>query len=123
MSAHSLLHFVETDEFTHDWVSLGLDVERDLWRLQTTIMSAPEGAPVVRGTGGLRKLRFHEPHSNRGKRGAIRVCYAYFPRYNFVLLVAAYAKSRTADLSAADCEAIRSYLQRIEKYLEKRIHG
>ena len=73
-----LLHFVELDEFIDDWKSLGLDDEADLFSLQMAIMADPRGSPVIEGTGGLRKLRFTSPNSQKGKRGGVRVCYAFW---------------------------------------------
>lgn len=63
-----------------------------VWALEVVIMMAPSKAPVVAGTGGLRKLRFVEEGSNRGTSGGLRVCYAYFPDHNTVLMVIAFDK-------------------------------
>jgi hypothetical protein len=115
-----ILHFVEADEFRDDWQALGLDVEDDLWGLQTLIMSGPEMAPVIAGSGGLRKLRFAPEWWNRGKRGAVRVCYAYFAEHWTVLLVMAFGKGSKETLSAAEKKGIKEYLGRIEKWLDQR---
>jgi len=120
LTPEDFLHFVETDEFSDDWRALGLDVEHDLWTLQMFIMSAPAMAPVVSGTGGLRKLRFAPELWNRGKRGAVRVCYAYFPTHWTVLLIMAYGKGRKETLSAVEKSAIKAYLSRVEKWLDER---
>lgn len=113
-----LLHFVELDGFVDDWKELGLDVEMDLWALQVGVMSDPSGSPVIEGTGGLRKLRFAPPGWKVGKRGAVRVCYVYFPEHWTVLLVMAYAKNRKDSLSAREKRDITSYINRIEKWFE-----
>ena len=84
------------------------------------IMSAPEMAPVVPGTGGLRKLRFAPERWNRGKSGALRVCYAYFPKHWTVLLIMAFGKGSKETLSAAEKSGIKEYLSRIEKWLDQR---
>lgn len=94
LSPEDFLRFVETDEFRDDWEKLGFDIENDLWDLQDEIMSGPRGAPVIRGTGGLRKLRFARRQEQIGKRGGARVCYAYFEKHRTVLLVMAYGKER-----------------------------
>jgi hypothetical protein len=120
LTPEDFLHFVETDEFGDDWQALGLGVENDLWALQMLIMSAPERAPVVSGTGGLRKMRFAPESWNRGKRGAVRVCYAYFPTHWTVLLIMAYGKGRKENLSPAEKKAIKGYLVRVERWLDLR---
>jgi hypothetical protein len=118
LAPEEFLHFVETDEFGDDWKRLGLSVETDLWALQTLIMSAPEASPVIKGTGGLRKIRFAPEGWNCGKSGAVRVCYAYFKEHWTVLLVMAYGKGRKETLSAAEKAGIKEYLSIIQNYLD-----
>jgi hypothetical protein len=120
LSPEDFLHFVETDEFCGDWDGLGFDVENDLWALQNIIMSDPAGAPVVPGTGGLRKIRFGRHGDKMGKRRGARICYAYFDRHWTVLLVMAYGKGRKDDLSEPEKHGIAQYLKRVERYLDER---
>ncbi len=117
------MHFVETDEFRDDWNDLGFDVETDLWNLQTIIMNAPERAPVIPGTGGLRKLRFGKKQQGIGKRGGVRICYAYFKDHWTALLVMAYGKDQKDNLTAEEKHGIAKYLERIEHYLAERNRG
>jgi hypothetical protein len=115
-----LLHFIELDEFQQDWSALGLAVEDDLWDLQHEIMHNPERAPVVPGTGGLRKMRFAPRRWGIGKSGAIRVCYVYFKPHWTVLLVMAYGKNRKDTLSAEEKRAIARYIRVVEQWFETR---
>jgi len=55
-----LLNFIHAHGFESDWKDIGLRDE-DLWVMQLMIQADPEGSPVVKGTGGLRKLRFAPP--------------------------------------------------------------
>ncbi len=68
ITPEDLLTFVYLDEFADDWKQLHPNDtdEESLWALEVAIMMAPSKAPVVPGTGGLRKLRFVEEGSNRG---------------------------------------------------------
>ena len=95
-----LLNFVELDAFTSHWSRLGL-TDDDLAALQILIMGNPAGPPVIRGTGGVRKMRFAAMAATRGKSGGLRVCYTYFKRYGLVLLATVYAKNEESDLTAA----------------------
>ena len=79
-----LLNFIESSVFTKRWAELGLDDEDDLTALQLFIMLHPTGYPIIRATGGLRKLRFSRPQSGSGKSGGLRVCYVYFGEYHIV---------------------------------------
>lgn len=116
------LHFVELDEFSDDWKALGLDLEQDLFALQIAIMANPEGAPVIQGTGGLRKLRFAPVSWGTGKSGAVRVAYVYFKQYWFVLLVLAYGKNEQGNLTAEEKAGIKKYIARTEKWLYDQYH-
>jgi hypothetical protein len=120
LSPLDFIHFVETDQFADDWSDLGLDAETDLWALQLLIMVNPESAPIIEGTGGLRKARFAPSGWPRGKSGAVRVCYAYFPKHWTVLLLMAYGKGRKETISAKEKQGIKQYLARVENYLDKR---
>lgn len=115
-----LLHFVELNEFCDDWQELGLDVEMDLLALQLQLMRDPAAGDLVIGAGGLRKLRFAPPGWPTGKRGSLRVCYCWWPKYWTILLVLAYGKNRKSDLNAAEREGIRRYLMRTEQWLDER---
>jgi hypothetical protein len=48
------MRFIQLDGFTSDWRDLKLG-DDDLRRLENAILARPEGAPVIPGTGGLRK--------------------------------------------------------------------
>lgn len=119
LQPEQLLHFVELDEFGTDWKKLGLDVELDLAELQHELMLNPLAGDLVPGTGGLRKLRFSPPRWRMGKRGALRVCYAYFPEFWTILLMMAYAKGVQASLAVAEKQGILKFLARTEKWLHQ----
>src|SRR5262245_15335021 len=102
--------FVRFPAFTRDWERLGLD-DTALRALESEILKGPDRTPVVRGTGGLRKIRFAEPGSGRGKRGAYRVCYVYFPEFGTIALVAIFGKTEKSDLTQADQRAIAAMIK------------
>lgn len=120
LSPEDLLHFIESTVFTKRWEQLGLDDEDDLTALQLSIMSDPAGSPIVKGTGGLRKLRFSPPEANTGKSGGYRVCYVYFEEHGIVYLVYVYNKHEKDDLDAEEKIAIRNYIARQKLALDRR---
>ena len=83
-------------------------------------MMAPLKAPVVAGTGGLRKLRFVEEGSNRGTSGGLRVCYAYFPDHNTVLMVIAFDKHEQSTLSSDEKKSIKRVIAFIDSLLTEK---
>ena len=83
------------------------------------MIDAPDKAPVIQQTGGLRKLRFRPPGSAKGKSGAYRVCYAYYPAYGTVALFVAFGKNEQSDLSSAQARAIGQALKAFEIELHR----
>ena len=106
-----VFEFVELPGFSSDWESLGYS-DDDLRKLQNRIMSNPLVSPVIRGTGGLRKLRFAPLKSALGKRGGTRICYALFLARQIVLLVMAYPKNKKDDLTPKEKRVIKQILER-----------
>jgi hypothetical protein len=95
----------------------------DLRALEMMIMSAPAASPVIPGTRGARKIRFAPPSWHTGKRGAMRVIYAFFEPFSIVLLITAYTKNRKDNLSAAEKNEIASLIVEIEDHLNTGIEG
>jgi mRNA-degrading endonuclease RelE of RelBE toxin-antitoxin system len=113
-----LLRFVQFPSFLRDWHRLGLGDEA-LRALEHELIGAPERAPVIEHAGGLRKLRFAPPGLGRGKSGAYRVCYAYFPAFGTVALFVAFGKNERADLSPAEARAVAKALKAFEAELRR----
>jgi hypothetical protein len=82
-------------------------------------MTNPKGHPVVKGTGGLRKIRFSPTGTPHGKSGSHRACYVYYEEFGIVLLVTAYPKNRKDDLSAADRNTIRRMIEEQYRLLHR----
>ena len=90
------MRFVETPVFT---AALRRHLDDERYRqLQIALMLRPEQGPVIRGSGGLRKVRWATPGG--GKRGGLRVIYywAQIERVMYMLFV--YSKSEQGDLTA-----------------------
>ncbi len=68
--------------------------------MEAAIAADPSAAPVIRGTGGIRKLRWAA--SGRGKRGGVRTIYFRQAGVGAVYLLTAYAKADRTDLSPTD---------------------
>ncbi len=92
--------------------------EVDRKELELAIATNPSEAPVIRGTGGIRKLRW--AGSGRGKRGGIRAIYFYHVGLRAVYLLTAYAKSDRGDLSSADKKVLSKLVSAIKKEDKKK---
>ena len=108
-----LLSFVYLGAFLDDWANLGLG-EPDLEDLEKLIIERPEVGVVMRGTGGLRKVRFAPSKGNKGKSGSARVCYALFPRPGLALMVTVFGKDDKDNLTAAERNAVKAMLTKYE---------
>jgi hypothetical protein len=112
------LRIIQTGFFLRKWSSLGLD-DDDLVALEVEILRGPDRHPVVKGTGGVRKIRFARPGAGQGKSGAYRVCYAYFARRGMIFLLTAYGKNERANLTKAEQDGIGAVLRSIEGSIER----
>ena len=108
--------FIQTDEFVKQWEKLGL-TDEDLRKLELEILKNPQAGPVIRGTGGLRKLRF--AYENKGKSGSTRICYVDYVIYETVYLITAYAKSEKDNLTESERNEIRKVIMAIGKQLQE----
>ena len=105
--------FIQTDEFIN-WERLGL-TDDDLRRLELEIMKNPQVGPVIQGTGKLRKMRF--AFENKGKSGSSRVCYVDFLIHETVYLITVYSKNEKDNLSKAERNEIKKFIDILEKRL------
>ncbi len=81
--------FVETKLFT-ELVGQYLSDDEYL-ELQLSLVANPEAGDLVRGSGGLRKLRWRV--AGRGKRGGIRVVHYLRSRQGQIWMLTLYAKN------------------------------
>lgn len=89
------MRFVETPIFT---TVLQRHLHDERYRqLQIALMLRPEQGPIIRGSGGLRKLRWAP--TGRGKRGGLRVIYYWAREEEAFYMLYAYSKSEQGDLT------------------------
>ena len=85
---------------TFERTSRGVLGDEDQTELDSVLASDPVAGAVIRGTGGVRKLRI--ALTGRGKRGGARVIYYYSGARERVYLIAVYPKSVKIGLSGAE---------------------
>jgi hypothetical protein len=88
--------FVETKLFT-ELVGQYLTDDEYL-ELQLSLVANPEAGDLVRGSGGLRKLRWRV--AGRGKRGGIRVIYYLRSHQGQMWMLTLYAKKEDQNIPA-----------------------
>ena len=90
----------------------GLIGEDERRALEILLLENPGRGPVIRGTGGVRKLRIGL--RGRGKRGGGRVIYYFRAAKDRIYMITAYGKTDQTELSAGDRAVIRELVERLE---------
>lgn len=75
-------------------------------------MDDPEAGDLIRGTGGVRKLRF--AFLGRGKSGSSRIIYVDFAMYEVVYLIAAYKKADKENLTKEERNEIKKLVKELK---------
>lgn len=102
--------FVETSAFTKHLPTL-LD-DHGYAALQAFLSAHPDAGRIIRGSGGIRKLRWRS--KGLGKRGGSRVIYYWLPREDHIYLLTIYGKGAKEDVTAREIAAWRGALEEIE---------
>jgi len=77
--------------------------------LQNELIVNPEKGNIIRGSGGLRKIRWS--FSGRGKRGGVRVIYYWIPSQNMLLMLFIYPKNVQDDLTPEQLKILKSVVE------------
>lgn len=97
----------ETSVFTKRVEKL-LDTE-SFRLLQLRLIADPEAGDLIKGTGGLRKMRWQG--SGRGKRGGVRVIYYWARGDDVILLLLVYGKNEQSDLTPQQKAVLRRLVE------------
>lgn len=110
--------FAETPDFTervHDY--FGNDAE--FARFQSFLAEDPLRGTVIRGTGGIRKIRWEDVSRRKGKRSGLRIAYLFVPSHARILLLEAYGKNERDDMSAQEKRLIKSLAEEYRRRLNE----
>ena len=100
--------FIETSIFTKEIQRLLSDENYRM--LQNVLMLRPDAGSLIRGSGGLRKIRWRIPGS--GKRGALRVIYYWSPP-DTIFMLFPYKKTQKDDLAPEQLKLLRGLLKEL----------
>ena len=89
------MELIETSTFTRQITALLGD--EDYGAFQSRLAATPGLGARIKGGGGIRKIRVAV--GSRGKRGGARVIYYWAVRKDLILLLFAYPKNESADLT------------------------
>jgi mRNA-degrading endonuclease RelE of RelBE toxin-antitoxin system len=103
--------FIETSAFSallEDWLS-----DEEYRGLQSYLMERPDAGDIIRGSGGIRKLRWAA--KGKGKSGGVRVIYYWAKAPEQIYLLTMYGKSERADIDRASLKRIATRLEMLDK--------
>jgi len=101
------MRVIETTIFTRRLKSLLKD--EDYRELQNELIARPDVGKVIRGSGGIRKLRW--AGSGRGKRGGVRVIYYWIRKEEIVLMLLIYPKKEQDDLTPEQLKTLKNIVE------------
>ncbi len=97
------MEIIETSIYTEDIIKLLTDDEYQ--ELQQYLIESPKSGDVIKGSKGLRKLRWKL--RGRGKSAGIRNIYYYYENKHSLYMIYVYSKSKTEDLTPSQIELLR----------------
>ena len=101
------MEFQETSWFTR-WVVESLE-DDDYREFQNFLAQNPLAGDLIRGGGGIRKVRLALP--GKGKSGGARVIYYYAAQKTLILFLYAFAKANQGNLNADQVKALRKIVK------------
>lgn len=109
--------FVMLPEFDKQWKAIGFS-DRELKMLQEELTVDPEKGDLIRGTGGLRKIRV--AFEDRGKSGSARVCYIDFLVSARIYLITAYTKKEKENLTQEERNELKKLTEQLKQMQKRR---
>ena len=82
---------------------------------ELVLLNDPKVGPIIRGSGGARKVRFAYGH--KGKSGGVRVIYVDFEIYERIYLLDVYSKSDKENLSREEVNTLKQVVELLEIHL------
>lgn len=78
--------------------------------LQNTLILNPGKGKIIRGSGGLRKIRWNI--FGRGKSGGARIIYYWIVQKKIILMLLIYSKNEQDNLTSSQLKILKSLVER-----------
>ncbi len=106
-----LISVIELPEFIKKSAKILSEVERD--ELLFFLSSNPEAGTLIRGSGGIRKLRWAS--KGKGKSGGSRVIYFFYNETIPLFLLTIFTKNEKINLSDSELNALAKLAMELRK--------
>ena len=103
------MEFIETKQFAavlYDYLN-----DDSYLDLQICLIERPDRGDIIKGGGGIRKLRFAA--QGKGKSGGVRVIYYWVTDAGQIYLLTIYPKNRKDTLTEAEVAELRYIVKEI----------
>ena len=104
--------FIYLQKFSEKWNKLNL-TEDDLIPLEEYLLENPKAGIAVRGTDGLRKMRWKLP--NTGKRGGVRIAYVDVVISEKIYMLDIFPKSEKDNYTNAEINILKNLVNELKK--------
>ena len=108
--------FIYFRVFDKNWNDLEL-TDDDLSELENAVLINPQVGKLIRGTGGLRKMRV--PLTNRGKSVGARVLYVDYITHEKTVFMNVYPKSTQDTVTEKQKQEYKKLIEQLAKELKK----
>lgn len=102
------MKIIETSIFTKKISTLLTDEEYR--KIQNELIINPQKGKVIRGSGGLRKIRSR--FSGRGKSGGVRIIYYWVSEKDIILMLLVYPKNEQDNLTHSQLKILQSLVEK-----------
>ena len=103
--------FIETPIFTK--LATDLISDDEYRKIQLALLLRPEAGKIIRGSGGLRKIRWKSGGS--GKRGGLRLIYFWDVPEDRIYMLIIYKKAKQKDLNPTQLKILRNLVKELLK--------
>lgn len=110
--------FIYLNNFTKKWNDCEL-TDNELQELETHLLKNPDSGDTMKGTGGLRKVRWALPH--KGKRGSIRVLYIDIVIAEKIYMIDLFTKNEKDNLTDNEKNEVKKLVKTLIDEEMKRI--
>lgn len=101
------MEFIETAYYTRIIADYLSDEEQG--ELQSHLIASPDGGSIIKGTGGVRKIRWGA--KGKGKRGGLRIIYYWRTARGHIYLLTIYDKNEASNLTANEKEYLKKMVE------------
>ena len=103
------VEFIETPTFSRMVTTLLCDDEYR--HLQNELVEDPERGDLIKGGGGIRKLRYAV--RGRGKSSGVRVIYYWIKESHQIYMLVVYPKSKKDDLTDKETAILHEFVKEL----------